>query len=100
MFVSGDAGRGGQQRRFRAPVHPRTSEKSHKKLDVYRCAVDFVAVALRVEVPRGFASLGAAMECSAILDCCKLIGAIGEHDAAHADGLLERLVSMLTRVCG
>ena len=107
---------------------------AHKKLDVYRCAVDFLALATRIELPRGYASLGdqlrraalsvplniaegvgktgeddkarffgiargSAMECSAIIDCCGVIGAIEAHQGDEASALLERVVAMLTRMC-
>ena len=107
---------------------------AHKKLDVYRCAIDFLALATRIELPRGFGSLGdqlrraalsvplniaegvgktseddkarffgiargSAMECSAIIDCCRVIGALETHRADEATALLERVVAMLTRMC-
>lgn len=107
---------------------------AHKKLDVYRCALDFLALAIRVEVPRGYGGLGdqlrraalsiplniaeavgrpgnedrarffaiargSAMECSAIVDSCSLLGVISAQDAARADELLERIVAMLTKMC-
>ena len=107
---------------------------AHKKLDVYRCAIDFLALATRIELTRGYASLGdqlrraalsvplniaervartseedkarffgiargSAMECSAIIDCCGVIGSIETHRAEEATALLERVVAMLTRMC-
>ena len=107
---------------------------AHKKLDVYRCAVDFLGLAIRVELPRGYASLGdqlrtaalsmplniaegvgktseddkarffgiargSAMECSAIIDCCLVLGALDAQRADEANALLERVVAMLTRMC-
>ncbi len=107
---------------------------AHKKLDVYRCALEFLALAIRVEVPRGYGALGdqlrraalsiplniaeavgkpgdddrarffaiargSAMECSAIVDSCALLGAMSAHDATKAEELLERIVAMLTRMC-
>ena len=106
---------------------------AHKRLDVYRCALEFLAVAVKVAMPRGYAALGdplrraalsiplniafavgkpaddrarffgiargSAMECSAIVDGCLLIGAMNEQEAEKAEALLERIVAMLTRLC-
>ena len=42
---------------------------------------------------------GSAMECSAIIDCCLVLGALDAQRADEANALLERVVAMLTRMC-
>jgi four helix bundle protein len=108
---------------------------AHEKLDVYRCAIDFLALASRVldGLPRGQAALadqlrraamsiplniaesagcrsdaerrrylciarGSAMECSAILDVCRVLALTTEGNTQEGKALLVRLVSMLTRM--
>ena len=95
-----------------------------QKLDVYRCAIEFVslAVPLSETVPKGFAALGdqlrrasasiplkdarrfyaiargSALECAAIVDVLKALALI---QAAHYDKLqvlLDRIVAMLTKL--
>jgi len=107
-----------------------------QRLDVYRCAIDFVALCVPFldGLPRGHAALadqlrraamsiplniaeaegrtgsadkartyaiarGSAMECAAIFDVLRTLALID--DAAHRRGneLLDRVVSMLTRLC-
>jgi four helix bundle protein len=41
---------------------------------------------------------GSALECAAILDCCGTLGLFPEADLNEALALLERVVSMLTRM--
>ena len=106
---------------------------SFQKLDVYRCATEFLAEAAVVgeRLPKGHAALGdqlrraalsvplniaeaagrtsaadkarhyaiargSAMECAAILDALRLVRAVD--DVARSFELLERIVSMLTKL--
>jgi four helix bundle protein len=108
---------------------------SFQKLDVYRCAIDFLApsVELAAAVPRGYAALGdqlrraalsvplniaeasgrltdadaarhhgiargSAMECAAIVDGLRVLGAIDEARHAAAVALRGRIVAMLTKL--
>src|SRR5260370_34927159 len=41
---------------------------------------------------------GSALECAAIMDVFEALGAISQPEAAHAKSLLERIVSMLTKL--
>lgn len=109
---------------------------SFQKLDVYRCSVEFVAIAMEIgkSVPRGQAELrdqlrraalsvplniaegagrtsdadgarhfaiarGSAMECAAVLDVVRALGALEEARYRHAIELLARVVAMLTKLC-
>src|SRR5579864_1113838 len=105
-----------------------------QRLDVYRCAVQFLGVAARLgeRAPRGYGSLGdqlrraalsvplniaegsgksdrdaqrfyaiargSALECAAILDALGALGFVQAHELIEASVLLERVVSMLTRM--
>jgi four helix bundle protein len=105
-----------------------------QRLDVYRCAVQFLALTVRLEkcLPAGYGNLsdqlrraalsvplnvaegsgkterdarrfysfarGSALECAAILDSCGSLGLFPEADLNEALALLERIVSMLTRM--
>ncbi len=105
-----------------------------QRLDAYRCAAQFLGLAVRLEqcVPAGYSSLcdqlrraalsvplniaegsgkserdarrfyaiarGSALECAAILDSLGVLGLVQETDLTEALGLLERVVSMLTRM--
>jgi four helix bundle protein len=108
---------------------------AHEKLDVYRCAIDFLALASKLiaALPRGHAELadqlrraamsiplniaesagcrsggerrrylciarGSAMECSAILDVCRVLVLAGDGQTQEGKDLLVRVVSMLTRM--
>ncbi len=42
---------------------------------------------------------GSAMECSAILDACRVLGLIEQAMADQGKSLLVRVVSMLTKMC-
>ncbi len=98
-----------------------------EKLDVYRCAIEFLAIAVRLgeRMPRGQADLrvplnvaeasgktsraerahhhaiarGSALECAAILDVLALLGAASPEGVDRGKRLLERIVSMLTKMC-
>ena len=107
----------------------------HEKLDVYQCAIRFVAMAfpLAGRLPREFRPLaeqfrraslsiplniaeaggkvsipdrahfyaiarGSAMECGAIVDVAAVLK-LSPEDLVGAKELLERIVSMLTRMC-
>ena len=108
---------------------------SFQKLDVYRCAIAFLALSIDMpaDLPRGHSALvdqlrraalsvplniaeaagrvseadvarhygiarGSAMECAAIVDVLQVLGAIdGQRHAAGLE-LLERVVSMLTKL--
>lgn len=109
---------------------------SFQKLDVYRCSIDFVAMAVEIgeRVPRGHAGLrdqlrraalsvplniaegagrtseadgarhfaiarGSAMECAAVLDVVRALGALEEERHRRAIELLARVVAMLTKLC-
>jgi four helix bundle protein len=113
-----------------------TGMLSFQKLDVYRCAIDFVAIAVKVAaaIPRGHADLrdqlrraalsvplntaegagrvsdadaarhfaiarGSAMECAAVLDVLRVLGALDEEEYRRATELLARVVAMLTKLC-
>jgi four helix bundle protein len=105
-----------------------------QRLDVYRCAIEFLVVAVKLaeRAPRGYGSLsdqlrraalsvplniaevsgksardgsrfytiarGSALECAATLDVLEALGAIESKDLAHSRALLERVVSMLTKL--
>ena len=108
---------------------------SFQKLDVYRCAIAFLAVSIEMpaNLPRGHAALvdqlrraalsvplniaegagrvsdadvarhygiarGSAMECAAIVDVLQVLGAIDAERHATGLELLERVVSMLTKL--
>ena len=107
-----------------------------ERLDVYRCAIDFLALAVRVtaHMPRGHADLrdqlrrastsiplniaegsgktsapdrarfhaiarGSALECAAILDVLRLLGAAGPGDVEQGKLLLARVVAMRSKMC-
>jgi four helix bundle protein len=107
-----------------------------ERLDVYRCAIDFLAVAVRVtaQMPRGQADLrdqlrrastsiplniaeasgktgaadrarfhaiarGSALECAAVLDVLRLVGAASSDDVEQGKTLLSRIVAMLSKMC-
>jgi len=42
---------------------------------------------------------GSAMECSAVLDACRVLGLLDESVVAEGKHLLVRIVSMLTKMC-
>ena len=42
---------------------------------------------------------GSAMECAAILDACKAVGAAGGSPVSEGRALLIRIVAMLTKMC-
>ena len=107
-----------------------------QRLDVYRCAIDFLALCtpLLESLPRGTSALadqlrraamsvplniaeaegrtgaadkartyaiarGSAMECAAILDVHRVLGLIEEPTHQRGSELLNRVVSMLTKLC-
>ncbi len=107
-----------------------------QQLDVYRCAVEFVACALELaeSFPPGLSALkdqlkrasfsiplniaeasgkvreadraryyaiarGSAMECAAVLDVAGLRGKLAERELIKGQTLLERIVSMLSKMC-
>ncbi len=89
---------------------------SYQKLDVYQCAIEFLALAALIvsRLPRGYSFLadelkradrsryfgiarGSAMECGAILDACAVLGLAGANTLKKGADLLERIVSMLPR---
>jgi four helix bundle protein len=134
--VSGDGD--GDAPRFIATAeatHRYTDMLSFQKLDVYRCAVNLVALTsdLCGAIPRGHAALrdqlrraalsvplniaegagrasdadsarhfaiarGSAMECAAVLDVLRSMGAVTDERYQHANELLVRVVSMLTKM--
>ena len=105
-----------------------------QRLDVYRCAVRFLALSspITARLPRGHGALadqlrraalsvpldiaegsgkggrdaarfytiarGSALECAAILDALEALGAIAPEDFVEPRVLLERIVSMLTKL--
>lgn len=109
---------------------------SFQKLDVYRCSIEFVAIAMEIGamIPRGHAELrdqlrraalsvplniaegagrtseadgarhfalarGSAMECAAVLDVVRALGALQDERYRQAIELLARVVAMLTKLC-
>ena len=109
---------------------------SFQKLDVYRCSIEFMALAVEIceAVPRGYSELrdqlrraaisvprniaegagraseadgarcfaiarGSAMECAAVLDVVRVLGAVDEDRYRAAIELVGRVVAMLTRLC-
>jgi len=109
---------------------------SFQKLDVYRCSIEFVAMAVEFggTIPRGYGELrdplrraalsvplhiaegagrtseadgarhfaiarGSAMECAAVLDVVRVLGALPEERHRQATELLARTVAMLTKLC-
>ena len=107
-----------------------------ERLDVDRCAIEFLALAVRVteRMPRGHADLrdqlrrastsiplniaegsgktgaadrarfhaiarGSALECAAILDVLRLVGAASPDDVEKGKALLSRVVAMLSKMC-
>ena len=120
------------------PVARRRCETmlSFQKLDVYKCSIEFVALATVVGegVPRGYGELreqlrraaisvplniaegagraseadgarhfaiarGSAMECAAVIDVVRVVGAVHDDPYQSALDLLSRVVAMLTRLC-
>ena len=109
---------------------------AYERMDVYRCAVEFLALAARIleKMPRGNSGLsdqlrraslsiplniaegsgkptmadrkrfcgiarGSAMECSAILDACRVLSLADEEVIVEGKTLLVRIVAMLTKMC-
>jgi four helix bundle protein len=109
---------------------------AYEKMDVYRCAVEFLALSAKTlnTIPKGNAGLadqlkraalsiplniaessgktssadrkrfcaiarGSAMECSAILDACRVLSLIDDNLVNEGKQLLVRIVSMLTKMC-
>jgi four helix bundle protein len=107
-----------------------------ERMDVYRCAVEFLALSAQAvdAMPRGNAGLadqlrraalsiplniaessgktstrdrkrfcaiarGSAMECSAILDACRILSLANDNIVDKGKGLLVRIVAMLTKMC-
>jgi four helix bundle protein len=59
---------------------------AHKKLDVYRCALEFLTLASRVEVPRGDGPLGDQLRRAALsipLNIAEGVGQPGDNDRAR-----------------
>jgi four helix bundle protein len=108
---------------------------SYKKLDVYKCAIEFLALAATIvqKIPRGYSFLsdelkrasvsipqniaegagksskadqsryfgisrGSAMECGAVLDACEVLKLADPVILVKGDELLERIVSMLSKM--
>jgi four helix bundle protein len=105
-----------------------------QRLDVYQCAIRFLATSsmLAQRAPRGHSELadqfrraalsiplniaegsgkgdrdarrfyaiarGSAMECAAVLDAMEALGFVEDEEIGEARKLLERIVSMLTRL--
>lgn len=109
---------------------------AYERMDVYRCAVEFLALYARIldAIPKGNAALadqlkraalsiplniaessgktsaadrrrfcaiarGSAMECSAILDACRVLSLVQEDLVEQGKQLLVRVVAMLTKMC-
>jgi four helix bundle protein len=109
---------------------------AYERMDVYQCAVEFLALAAKAlnTMPKGNAGLadqlkraalsiplniaessgktstadrkrfcaiarGSAMECSAILDACRVLSLFDDSFVEHGKQLLVRIVSMLTKMC-
>ena len=110
---------------------------SYQKLDVYQCAIEFLAVVAIIvsKIPRGYAFMsdelkrastsmpqniaegvgktaeadrsryfgiarGSAMECGAILDACSVLELAEPGILKKGGELLERIVSMLSKMIG
>jgi len=58
-----------------------------QRLDVYRCAVRFFGIAR-----------GSALECAAVLDAVEALGLVPGASLIDERDLLERIVSMLTKM--
>lgn len=108
---------------------------SYEKLDVYKCAIQFLILVATIlaRIPRGYSFLsdelkrasvsivqnipegvgkptepdrsrffgiarGSAMECVAVLDACAVLKFIGPDTLKEGKDLLERIVSMLTKM--
>jgi four helix bundle protein len=59
---------------------------AHKKLDVYRCALEFLTIAIRIELPRGYAPLGDQLRRAALsipLNIAEAVGKPGDDDRAR-----------------
>jgi len=109
---------------------------SFQRLDVYKCAIDFVVLSFRLQesLPRGLSAMrdqlrraafsiplniaeaagkvsekdraryysiarGSVMECAAVMDVVQALGIWNQREVEEGLVLLERLVSMLTRMC-
>lgn len=109
---------------------------AYEKMDVYRCAVQFLGLSANAlkEMPKGNRGLadqlkraalsiplniaessgkttvadrkrfcaiarGSAMECSAILDACRVLSLVDGTVVEEGKSLLERIVAMLTKMC-
>jgi len=108
---------------------------SYQKLDVYRCAIEFLALVAVIvsKIPRGYSFLadelkragvsipqniaegvgkptqpdrsrylgiarGSAMECGAVLDACTVLRLADAEILEKGRDLLERIVSMLSKM--
>lgn len=113
-----------------------TAMLAYEKMDVYRCAVQFLSLSAKAleEIPKGNSGLadqlkraalsiplniaegsgkttsadrkrfcaiarGSAMECSAILDACRVLSLVDGAIVEEGKSLLERIVAMLTKMC-
>ena len=109
---------------------------AYENMDVYRCAIQFLALSAKAleGMPKGNSGLsdqlkraalsiplniaessgkttsadrkrfcaiarGSAMECSAILDACRVLSLVDENIVEEGKSLLVRIVAMLTKMC-
>jgi len=102
--------------RIRAPIQ----RLDYENLDVYRCAIEYLAFAFEVihsisvvlNIAEGAGkpsapdrarfhaiARGSARECGARVDVCVIAGRVEPEAAERGKVLLVRIVSMLTRMC-
>ena len=76
---------------------------SFQRLDVYRCAIEFVALAVATAAQILEEAPTCVTNCAglraAVLDILRTIGSIQELQHRQATDLLARVVAMLTKLC-
>ena len=77
---------------------------SHEKLDVYQKAIEFLALAAKVnnDLPRGNSDFaiarGSALENGAIFDACRVLKLVDDSVYFQGKKLLVAIVSMLSKL--
>jgi four helix bundle protein len=92
LTFDGDGDGDGDGRQQNVPCGRRLRMLSFQRLDVYRCAIDFLALATRVgaDIPRGYGSLGDQLRRAAIsvpLNIAEGAGRLSAADAARHYGI-------------